>query len=503
MKNGGLRRRCKVTVIKRARAWLSRPGSSLAVALLLGRLSGLLRELLLASRFGVSRQADVAVVLLTLPDLLVNLLISGGLSAALVPRLRAASAEDAVALFQHVARWTVLFFGLLALVVALRPDGIFGLLAPGLSGVSSVAGHAALAMLALSIPITALSGVTAAYLNARDRYFVVGLGTLIFNAAVILGLAGHVPGPAMTILAAAILMGAGLRLASQTALLPRRSWHRTARSEGLSPDFRRAFAAGILAASLALVPPAIVRAAASLLASGNIASFNYAQKLVELPLGILITTISTIALTRLSQHHAAGDEQAARRTLTANLRLSLLLASLIVVLGELLATRVVSLLFLRGAVGIDGVSRITALTRVALLGIPFAAVSSLATASLNAQRRIAEVLRCTLICIIVLVGLIIPGLIVRQEPLLMAAVVGSQIALATLLARKARICVGGDDGVGSPRLYIALATGAAIVFPFGVAGMLLPLGHDVSAVAIGGVGFALALGAANAVLTKG
>ena len=62
--------------------------SSLAVnvGVLLGRLAGFAREALVASSFGSTAEADVVVLMLTVPDLLINLLVGGGLTATLVPR---------------------------------------------------------------------------------------------------------------------------------------------------------------------------------------------------------------------------------------------------------------------------------------------------------------------------------------------------------------------------------------------------------------------------------
>lgn len=457
------------------------------MALLLGRVSGLARELLLAFRFGVSREADVAVVLLTLPDLLVNLLLSGGLSAALVPRLRTLPDAQAAQVFQQACLWALTFFGALALLIAIWPAGVVSLFAPGLSQPTSLITAPVAMLVALSIPLTALSGVTTAYLNAGSRYFIAGLGTFIFNAAIITALAWWQKG-GLLVLSGAIAIGALFRLASQMAISPPQAWRKQPERVPADPRFRKAFTAGVMAASLALVPAAMIRAAASLLGPGNIAAFNYAQKLVELPLGIFITTISTIALTRLSGHHADGDPLAARRTLHANLRLSLILALFILLFGEALAGVLVSLVFERGTISAGDVERIASLTRIALLGIPFISVSSLATAALNAQLRTPEVLRATGIALIALIVIALPGLIISSDRLLMGSVVGSQGILAWLLARRAKICLMGPDGVVNRRFFNAVAAGCAVALPFAAIPLFLS-GSDIAAIGLGAIGF--------------
>ena len=47
------------------------------LGMLVGRASGFVRESFVASTYGVSSQADQIILMLTLPDLLVNLLLGG------------------------------------------------------------------------------------------------------------------------------------------------------------------------------------------------------------------------------------------------------------------------------------------------------------------------------------------------------------------------------------------------------------------------------------------
>lgn len=60
----------------------------ISLGVFLGRVAGFVREILIAGQFGVSLEADIAVVLLTAPDVLTNLLMGGALSAVLIPRFK-------------------------------------------------------------------------------------------------------------------------------------------------------------------------------------------------------------------------------------------------------------------------------------------------------------------------------------------------------------------------------------------------------------------------------
>jgi len=107
-------------------------GALLSAALLAGRLAGFGRELLLANGLGLSAQADMAVILLTVPDLLVNLLLSGGIGVALVPLLRSQSDAQAALLLRQAGLLVGGLFAVLGLAFALWPDLWLGLLAPGM-----------------------------------------------------------------------------------------------------------------------------------------------------------------------------------------------------------------------------------------------------------------------------------------------------------------------------------------------------------------------------------
>ena len=64
-----------------------RSSSILGLLILMGKALGFTRELILANQYGANSDSDIAILLLTFPDILVNVLISGGLAASLTPLL--------------------------------------------------------------------------------------------------------------------------------------------------------------------------------------------------------------------------------------------------------------------------------------------------------------------------------------------------------------------------------------------------------------------------------
>src|SRR5882724_10982489 len=106
---------------------------ALSLALLLvSRLLGLLRESVQAAAFGTSALADVAVLMLTLPDWLAGVLASGALAYVLVPAWAGQSATQ-VAVTQRKVAWSLLGGGgVLSLLLFLLREPALAILAAGL-----------------------------------------------------------------------------------------------------------------------------------------------------------------------------------------------------------------------------------------------------------------------------------------------------------------------------------------------------------------------------------
>lgn len=425
-------------MITREQRSLLGAGLFLSLALMGGRLAGFGREVLLASSLGLSAEADVAIILLTVPDLLVNLLLSGGIGVALIPALRSATADKAAALFLQASLVVAGVFALLATLFVLAPAAWLWLLAPGMLDPLRWLDGWMIYVLAIAIPLTALSGVSSAALNAKDEFFVAGCGTLIFNLSIIVGLviAMVEGGRYIAWLCLGILCGAIVRWVSQLlALNSKRLPDEQGRANGWLMDrhLLRGFFAGIASASLLVLVPVALRAGASWLGEGELAAFNYASKLVELPLGILITTLATVAFPRLSEAHDRRDTVAFEALLNTSLQRSLVLSAAVVLCGFPFIDAAISLLFGAGKVGVAGLQHITLLTQIALVSVPCVGISSLAAAALNARRQPGVVLRRTIITMLFLPVICIPGLWLKEPAILMLALPVFHMLLAMIL----------------------------------------------------------------------
>ena len=362
----------------------------------------------------------------------------GGLSAALVPRFRSMSTVEGDSLFRSAFVTAILTFSILALIFLVWPGVVFKFLAPGLNDPGSFINANSIVLIALSLPLTAVAGVATAYLNARYQFFIAGCGTLIFNLC---ALAGLILGPLMENslfgLCFGIGVGAFARSLSQLVYLPRRLWTFTSIEVGFDCNFLQAFFASSFSASLMLLVPVIMRAMASGFGSGLIASFNYSLKLVELPIGIFLASIATVSLSRFSELEATGDHEGALVAGAYYLKRSLLIALAVMLIGLWFAEPVVRIVLGRGSMDSQAIERITELFQIALLGVPAVSAIGIGTALLNAELRPDKVFICTAICLVLLFPFALPGFLLHSLRLLIFALVGFQIVLATILCRSA------------------------------------------------------------------
>ncbi|MBM5827492.1 MAG: hypothetical protein FJ050_05475 [Cyanobacteria bacterium M_surface_7_m2_040] len=317
---------------------LWRSGSVVAALLLLGRLTGFGREWLLSARAGASGSSDLAIVLLTLPDLLVNLLLGGGLGATLVPVLQQLPPGQRQRLAAQVALPVGAAFALLACVLALGAPQLLELLAPGVAAAQRAAARLPLTLALLAVPLTALAGVSTALLNASGRFGLGACGTALFNLLVIAALASRLP--LVWAVAAGVLAGALLRLLVQVVGAGQLLGQPLLRPWLVDRPLLRRFGGNFgFVTGLVLLPP-MARAWASTADPGALSLFNYASKLVDLPLGVLMGALSTVLLP-----HLAGNPSAA--AIGRVLRLSVVAAVAISLPAVLWATPLARLVYFK------------------------------------------------------------------------------------------------------------------------------------------------------------
>lgn len=381
----------------------------LSLALLLAsRLLGLARESALAAVFGTTALADVAVLMVSLPDLLTGLFAAGALSYALLPHWAGLDAAQTARVQRGVARGLLLAGAAVLLAVALLAGPLAALLLPGLPDADAVQGRAALVWAAGALPAALLAALWSTRLQHERDFTGLYGANLVVNAVVIVaiaavGLAAVGPG-------AVTWLGMGLLLAS----LARLAWLRWRLGRiapsvvpGAARDADRPVSAAVdgagplawpapsvwlwaaLAAGLPLALPFAARSIASLQGEGQLATFGYAWKLVELPQLLAIQLVATLALPAISRALAsadvAGQAAAVRRAFALAFVLGVAAQAALMVGGPALA----DLLFGWGRMSPPAVRELGRWAAIGSWCLPPMALLAVGAAVLAARRRMA------------------------------------------------------------------------------------------------------------------
>lgn len=293
-----------------------RAGLASLALLLASRLLGLLRESAQAAALGVGGQADVAILMLTLPDLLTGILASGGLAYVLLPLWARQTAAAQAHTLHQVGRWLLALGAGVALVLWLLPGLVARALAPGLGEAFAPLAHSALVWSGLSLPMALLAALWTTRLQHRRDFTGMYGANLVVNGMVVGTLALIAASAATANAFHGPLQALGTALLAAMAL--RLLWlrWRLHRAPTLPPEAPPAVADhtspgpnvwlwALASAGLPLLLPLLARSLASSAGEGALTTFNYAWKLVELPLVLAVQLVASLAFPGIARAYAA------------------------------------------------------------------------------------------------------------------------------------------------------------------------------------------------------
>ena len=326
---------------------------------LVSRISGFLRDIFLAAVLGAGPVADAFFVALRLPNHFRAIFAEGAFNAAFVPsyaRIRQQGGAAPAQIFADRIFGLILASQIVLLAVALIfTPGVIGLLAPGFSRDPT---RFALAVdltritfpyLLLITLVTLFGGI----LNSLQRFATAAAAPILFNLSIVMALtlsvffptAGHAA--AWGVLAAGVLelllVGADV---TRAGALPR--WRRPALDHDVRQFFRALGPAtlGSGGVQLALFADTII---ASFLAAGSLSALYYADRLNQLPIGVIGIAAGTVILPEMARRLALGDEAGAREAQNRIVEFTLLLSIPCIAAFFAVPELIMRGLFMRGA----------------------------------------------------------------------------------------------------------------------------------------------------------
>jgi putative peptidoglycan lipid II flippase len=327
---------------------LFKAASTVSLLTLASRITGLVRELLMASVFGVSAMTDAFNVAFRIPNLFRRLFGEGAFSLAFVPTLAHARERDGVEatrrLVDSVA--TLLVWVLLATCIAgvVAAPLLVAALASGLKQ-QPHSFDAAVLMTRWMFPyigFMSLVAMAAGVLNTWKRFAIPAATPVLLNLCMIgaawLGAPwfktmGIEPIYAM---AGGVMAGGVLQLLVQVLALRRigfvprvgLSWQRlkAAWNDPGTREVGRMMAPALLGVGVAQISLMINTQIASWLAPGSVTWLGYADRLMEFPTAMLGVALGVVLMPQLAKARAGADTERYSAMLDWGLRLVVLLA---------------------------------------------------------------------------------------------------------------------------------------------------------------------------------
>ena len=331
---------------------------------LVSRILGYVRDFFIARAFGAGLATDAFFVAFRIPNLLRRLFAEGAFSQAFVPVLaehkNRQPADETRRLIDGVA--TALFLALVvtaALGVAISPLIVY-LSAPGFASDPAKFDLTVL-MLRICFPYIAfisLVALAAGILNTWNRFAVPALTPALLNVSFIVAAVffARYFDPPIVALAWAVFAGGVLQLAFQVPFLVRLGLLPRWRLDLTHPGVRRVLkimAPATFGVSVAQISLLINTIFASYLPTGSVSWLYYADRLMELPAGMLGVALGTILLPSLSKYHADANREEYARLLDWGLRMTVLLAVPSAAALAVIALPMVAALFHYGRFGAD------------------------------------------------------------------------------------------------------------------------------------------------------
>jgi putative peptidoglycan lipid II flippase len=357
---------------------------------LLSRVVGFVRDIVLSAVLGSGAIADAFIVAFKLPNLFRRLFAEGAFSAAFVPlfarELQGNGREEALAFARQAQAALLLVLIPFTLLLIPGMPWVISIMAPGLRDDPSTFGLA-VEFGRIAFPYLLFISLASLYggvLNAVDRFAHVAATPVLLNVALIgavLGLTPFLPnagyaasiGVAVAGLLQWLWLLAACRREGVAMTLVRPRWtERVARLVKLATPV--AIGGGVQQISVVLD---VIWA--SLLPVGTISALYYADRIAQLPLGVVGIAVGTALLPLLARELRAGNDESAMVNQNRAIEFGLLFSLPAAVALWLLADPIIRVLFERGQFTAEDTWRTAGALAAFAIGLPaFVAVKALA-----------------------------------------------------------------------------------------------------------------------------
>ena len=306
----------------------ARSASIVGLAFVASRVLGLIREIVMANRFGTSSEYDAYISAFRIPDLLFLVVMSGAFGSAFIPIfgsfLARGDRESANRLASSVITYTaVVTVALGALAFVFAGPLMRSVVAPDLPPGAMDLAVRTMRYLLVSPLLLGLGIAAKGILEAQNKFVLPALAPLLYNLSIVVAAIVLAPDHGIDGVTAGVIIGAMLHVSIQIPGL-------VASGLRFRPSLSRNVA-GLGDVGALLLPRVVGQAAfqinfvavnafASSAGEGRVSGLNYAWQLMMLPHGVLALSISTVLFPTMAQQFELGQIQQMKATLLRALK---------------------------------------------------------------------------------------------------------------------------------------------------------------------------------------
>lgn len=290
-----------------------------SVMTLVSRVSGLVRDVVMANVLGSSGLADAFLVAFKIPNFLRRIFAEGAFSQAFVPvfsELTEQNTQDAKRFVNASAGMLALITLVLAVLGVIFAPFLVSMYAMGYND-DPIKFEATVAALRLMFPYlfcVSLVAMAGGILNTLNRFAVPAITPVLLNICMILAMwqLTAIVSDAAQALAIGVLVAGVVQLLFQAPSLIREGYLPNFKIDVRNEPMRRVFKLmlpAVFSVSVAQVNMFVNTVLASFLVTGSVSWLYYSDRLMEFPVGVFGIALATVVLPSLSKVHTTGTAE--------------------------------------------------------------------------------------------------------------------------------------------------------------------------------------------------
>lgn len=336
----------------------------------------LVKELVVAGKFGIGDTLDAFFIALLIPAFIINV-VSSSFNAALIPTyirvLEQEGRDAAQKLFSGATTWILGLLGIATILMVAAAPLYLPVIAGGFNAEKLNLTFKLLCSIAPLVLLETVMTSWRAALNAGERFALVALAPIITPIVTILFLLA-LNSWGIFNLAAGLVFGGVLEMIVIGVALHRQGISFYPKWYGLDPHLRQvanqyipAITGALFMNSAALVDQSM----AAMLKPGSVASLNYGNRVIALPITLMATALSTAVIPYFSKMMARQDWASVRHTLNRYLGLIFAFTLPLMLFFLLCSEWIVQILFQRGSFSTEDTNLVAQIQFCFAFQLPF------------------------------------------------------------------------------------------------------------------------------------